>query len=81
MVNHEYWVEVYPTNDFVYPWRVEVTETRLYQVIENVKMRTEEEVIEKVKSYWRRYGKDKARFAEHVYFVAPNPKFNIKFDE
>ena len=29
----------------------------------------------KVKSYWRRYGKNQARLAEHVYYIAPNKSF------
>ena len=82
MVNHEYWLDIYPTDEFVLPWRVVVTETRNYKVIENIKMANEDEVIEKVISYWKRYGKDKARLAQHVYAVGPNPKFvNIPFEE
>ncbi|MBQ6627888.1 MAG: hypothetical protein IJH65_03560 [Methanobrevibacter sp.] len=75
MVNHEYWIDIYPTSKLNIPWRVEVTETRTYKTIENVEFRTPEEVIEKVKSYWRRYGKNQARLAEHVYYIAPNKSF------
>jgi len=78
MVRHEYWAEIYPTDDFVNPWRVQVTETRNYKIIENVLLNSEEKVIEKINSYWNRYGRDKVMLGEHVYFVSPNPKFNFK---
>ena len=74
VVNHDYWVEVYPTGKFDYPWKVEVTETRGHSVIEVLTVRTEDEGADIVKSYWNRYGKDKARYAEHVYYIAPNKR-------
>lgn len=72
MVSHEYWIDIYPTNEFVYPWRIRITETRNYLVLEEIKVKSEEEVISKVKSYWDRYGREKVRFAEHVYSIGPN---------
>jgi len=71
MVNHEYWLEIYPNEEAVRPWKVVVTETHNYNVIENVKLRTKEEVVDKINSYFKRYGRKNVRVGEHAYFIGP----------
>ena len=75
MVNHEYWLDIYPTGKFDKPWRVEVTDTRLYRTVEKNEYKTEDEVIAEVKSWWKRYGKSQVRVGEHVYYISPNKRF------
>jgi len=74
MVNHEYWLEIFPNEIASHPWKVLVTETRNYTVVENVLLRTDQEVIDKVRSYLRRYGKENIKIGEHVYYVGPRFK-------
>ena len=79
MVRHEYWLEIFPHEVASTPWKVVVTETRTYKTIESVLLRTDEEVKEKVRSYFTRYGKDQVKVGEHVYYL--RPKFTSLYSE
>ena len=79
MEKKEYWIDIYPTDDFLNPWRVQVVEARNYKVIENVFLKNDEEVNNKVNSYTQRYGRNKLMIGEHVYFTYHNKKFSFNY--
>lgn len=71
----EYLADIYHTGKVTTPWRLKISDTRIYETLQNNEYPTEEEVINEIKSWVNRYGKEQIIVSEHTNYGIPNPKF------